>query len=305
MPSVVRVTAELFEDIYQGALRPLNADLPLSIWRRAFEPRGWSGGDFFGYALMDEGRVVGLMGALFSDRQIDGQRRRFCNLHSWFVQPEYRGARSLLLLRPFLALEKTVLTDFSATPEVVAMFTRVGFEALGSEVVLLLPLPGLGAQDSILDLAADPSAARRVLSPADLVIFQDHQGIDCRHLLIQCEGQYCYLVASRLDGGGWPHVHVHYVSRPALLVRNHLGARRALLRGGARYAVIPRRLLGRERIPMSLSARASSAFCRPGDISPAAIDTLYSEMVLLKLPVVPRIPEPILKLRRKVLAVFR
>jgi hypothetical protein len=207
------------------------------------------------------------------------------------VDPAFRGPASLLLLRPVLALKETVLTDFSATPEVVEMFNRLGFTSLGDALTLLTPVPLLGGRgEPPLDLTGVPGAAEGILSPSDLRIFQDHQGIECRHLVVQDGGEYCYVVASRPDGGPLAHIHVHFVSRPPLLARHHVAFRKALLEGGARYAAIPTRLLDGERIPLALEGRGSRTFCRPA-VSPPRVDSLYSEMALLKLPVVPQIPE--------------
>lgn len=291
MPSVVRVSAELFPEVYEGVLQPLNPDLPVATWRRLFEPRGWSDDEYFGFGMTEGGKFVGLMGALFSDRELEGRKQRFCNLHSWYVQPAFRGPASLLLLRPVLALKETVLTDFSATPEVVEMFNRLGFTSLGNALTLLPPLPFSGGRvEPPLELGGSPGAAETILSPGDLRIFRHHQGIDCRHLVVQDEGgEYCYVVASRPDGGPLAHLHVHFVSRPRLLARHHLAFRTALLEGGARYVAIPTRLLEGVEIPLALRGLGGQTFCRPA-VQPSRVDSLYSEMALLKLPVVPQIP---------------
>ena len=291
MPSVVRVSREHFPEIHAELLRPLNPDMPVAAWRRAFEHRGWSSEECTGFALALRGRFIGLLGALFSDREVDGRRQRYCNLHSWYVLPEHRGPSSLVLLRAVLELPDTVLTDFSASAEVAGMLERIGFHCLGTGLTVLpaLPFAGVGVAPAI-DLESSPDAAARILSPGDLRIFRDHHGIDCRHLVAQEPGgEYCYVVASRPHGGPLAHVHVHYVSRPKLLARRHLAFRKALFADGARYAAIPTRLLRDERLPLSFQARGGRTMCRPA-VPPSTIDSLYSEMALLKLPVVPQAP---------------
>lgn len=298
MPSVVPVTADLFPEVHEGVLRALNPAIPVEVWRRAFEPRGWGDEEHFGFAMSEGGRLVGLMGTLFSRREVEGRSVRFCNLHSWYVQPEFRGPASLLLLRPVLALKETTLTDFSATPDVLALLGRMGFAGLGNAILVLPPLPGGVGGPRVIDLDADPDPAVGRLSTVDREILHDHRGIGCRHLMVEDGDGYCYVVASVVDGARPPHAHVHYVSDPALLARHHRAFRRALLRGGLRFASIPARLMRGVRLPWAIRARGGETLVRPGGVPPHAVDTLYSEMALLKLPVVPRIPEPILAVRR-------
>lgn len=291
MPSVVRITNRDFPQIHAQFLQSLNPEMPVSVWRRMFETRGWSSEDCCGFALMLRGQYVGLLGALFSDRDLGGKRQRFCNLHSWYVNPAYRGPSSLVLLRAVLDLPDTVLTDFSASPEVGELLDRLGFVSLGNELTVMPAIPfSRMAAKQVIDIEAVPAVAERLLAPADLRIFRDHLGIECRHLLVEdAGGEYCYVVASGALGGPVAHAHVHFVSQPRIFARHHLSFRHAMMAGGARYAVVPTRLLHGTRVPLSFVGHGDRTLCRPA-APPQSIDSLYSEMALLKLPVVPRVP---------------
>lgn len=60
-------------------------------WRRIFDSP-WSGGQNpCGYLLIRNGTVEGFLGAIFSERQLNGMRQRFCNMTSWIVRPGARG----------------------------------------------------------------------------------------------------------------------------------------------------------------------------------------------------------------------
>ncbi len=293
-PRVERVTAEMFPELYDGVLRELNPHLDPSLWRRGFEPRGWSDEDHFGYALVDQGRIVGLMGTLFSERRIEGRQVPICNLHSWFVLPEYRGTSSLLLLRPVLALRHHIITDFTSTPDVATMLLRVGFHEVSGGTVFLpaVPLrPDWGPTPR--NIALDDDEATGLLSDADLRILRDHTGVGCTHTILRVGTAYCYVVSSRITDGPWPHVHVHYVSAPTVFRQRIASFRRHLLSDGARYLAVPARLM-REGCgtALAITARTMPALIRPvpseGD---PPLDTLYSEMALFKWPVAPVIPE--------------
>jgi hypothetical protein len=283
----------MFPELYTGVLRELNPDLDPSVWRRGFEPRGWSDEDHFGYALVDQGRIVGLMGTLFSERSIEGRQVPICNLHSWFVLPAYRGTTSLLLLRPVLALRHHIITDFTSTPDVAVMLLRVGFQESSGGTLFLpaLPLrPTWGAMPR--SIALDDEGSLGLMSDADLRILRDHSGIGCTHTILRVGSSYCYVVSSRIEDGPWPHVHVHYVSAPSVFRRRIAAFRRHLLSDGARYLAVPARLL-REGCgtAIAISARTAPALIRPvsGEGDPP-LDTLYSEMALFKWPVAPVIP---------------
>lgn len=284
----------MFPELYDGVLRDLNPDLDPSVWRRGFEPRGWSGESHFGYALVDEGRIVGLMGTLFSERSIDGRQVAICNLHSWFVQPAYRGTASLLLLRPVLALRHHILTDFTSTPDVATMLLRVGFREFSGHTLFLpvVPLrPDWGPAPRNIGLT--DAEAIGLMSDADLRILRDHTGFGCTHTILRVGSTYCYVVSSRIEDGPWPHVHVHYVSAPSVFRQRIAAFRRHLLSDGARYLAVPSRLL-REGCgtPLAIASRTMPVLLRPGssEVDPP-LDTLYSEMALFKWPVAPHIPD--------------
>lgn len=290
MRSIEKLTAAMFPDVYDRLLRPFAPYMPRATLERAFVPRGWHDEDHFGYVLLVDGQPAGLLGALFSRRQINGQEVRFCNLHNWYVQPEHR-ASSLLLMRPILALRDCVITDLSASGEVVAISERLGFTRLDRTIRLLPPLPWQGSSATLVDLTAEPDRAPELLTAAEQTIFRDHQNIDCQHLVVLSDQGSCYLVASRNPSRWLPHTLVHYLSNPAVFARQHAFIRAQLLRSGGRYVAVNRPHLAGETIPCSFSADSNQRLVRGSAAAPEAIDSLYSELTLFKLPNYPRPPQ--------------
>ena len=114
----------MFDAIYSSFLDDGDRFLTKDDWRHLFSPSKATDG-CCGYALLDKDRIVGILGMLFSYRTVRGVERRFCNLHSWYVLPAYRG-KSLTLMRPALRLRDCTLTDLTPTDAVCEINQRLG-----------------------------------------------------------------------------------------------------------------------------------------------------------------------------------
>ncbi|WP_425618697.1 GNAT family N-acetyltransferase [Anatilimnocola sp. NA78] len=288
MRSIEKLTAAMFPDVYSSLLHPFDPQMPEATWQRAFVLNRWHDEDHFGYVLRDEGKFVGMLGALFSRRQVDGREVRFCNLHNWYVRPEFR-AQSLLLMRPILALKDHVVTDLSASSEVVAISARLGFTKLDRTIRMLPRLPWRSSASDVLHLDTEAAAAEKLTS-AELQLFRDHQGIDCQHLFVASDEGDCYIIASRIKSRWLPHVFVHHLNNPQVFARQSLQIRHHLLQSGGRYVAVNVPHLAGQKVPYSLLADANQRLVRGIHCPPSAIDSLYSEMPLFKLPIYPRPP---------------
>ena len=85
MVTLEKIHSSLFPNRYDSFL--IDAD-PLSSeqdWRILFDYQWDTEEGHCGYALLDKGKVVGMLGMVFSERTIDGAVRKFCNLHTWWV----------------------------------------------------------------------------------------------------------------------------------------------------------------------------------------------------------------------------
>lgn len=282
MPSLEKITAAHFPEIYAHLLRDWEPRLPEETWRRVFPPPWTTHQEYLGYVLLQNGQPVGMIGTLFGSREIDGVTRRFCNLHSWIVQPEYRGL-SLLLLKPVLALTDHTLTDFTPTPRVAEISKRLGMQTLDDAAFILPPLPTAGGRTraNIEELTEDAQLAE--VPDAVAKVYRDHSATPCRHMLVRSGDELCYLAFSIVERHRLPYCLLHEVSNPQLFRREHAAIRRQLLRlTRAAYVVSDSRLLAGHRPPWSLRVRATEKLFRSPDLQPHQISSLYSEMVLLE-----------------------
>ncbi|TDD71082.1 hypothetical protein E1262_07355 [Jiangella aurantiaca] len=233
--------------------------------------------------MLDGEAVVGVYAAVYSEREIGGERVPFCNLAAFCVLEEYRP-HSLRLVRALLGQRGYVFTDLSPSGNVIALNERLGFTRLdtATRLVANLPrVPGRGAR-----VATQPAALERALTGRDAEIYRDHrQAPAAQHLLVERDGAHGYLMfrrdrrkrlpvfASPLHAGGdpgcleaaWPAVSAH------------------LLRQGLALTLAERRVLGfTPGGPGIELSRPRPKMFRAKNVGPESIDHLYSELTLVR-----------------------
>jgi hypothetical protein len=282
MVAIVKITAQMVGDVYRDQLRGWNPNVSEARWRRIFQVPACS--DHSGYAMVDGSRIVGVIGLLYSERRFRERSIPLCNVHSWNVDSEYR-AKSLLLLRPIAGLRDHTITDLTPHVNVVPIMKRIGLTTLDRGVTVLPSLPWKSSpRGSVVHLLRDvTSREAATLSPADLAIFRDHQGIECGHLLMQAGREYCYVVFSTIERRLTTHCLVHYISCPRTFVEHHATIRAHLARESrCSWIVVDSRLLDRLRVPYTFQLPATEKLYRSSQLAPHQIDSLYSEQAILK-----------------------
>jgi hypothetical protein len=225
-----------------------------------------------------------MLGTILSERDIASRPARFCNLHSWYVQPEYRG-KSLLLMRQVLKLADHTITDFSPTRSVVAISRRLGFEQLDSSAWLLMPMHSAAA-DRLVEVDDEVAA---LLSDSDQRIYRDHSGGGCGHLLLSDPNGYCYVVYSRIEYRWFSYCAVHYISDRRRFIDNQAAFRTRLMQQTrAPLVLVESRHLTGERLPRSLRISTYEKLYRPSGVAASDVDGLYSDAVYLSLSSIPR-----------------
>jgi hypothetical protein len=286
MTRVEAATPDMFDDILP-LLLPLNPALSKDQWRRLADYRWRTDEDSIGYVLVEKQTVVGFLGTLFSRRIIDGKEVRLCNTTSWVVKDEFRGD-SLLLLRAVLRLRDCTITNLTSSRPVSALFEKLGFKPLESNVRLLFPvpvLPRLAGRD-IPDITADRSALVETLHAADLKILSDHSGWDCGHVVVRVPDGYCYLVFTkkrrRTYGQHIPHCHIHYISNRGLFLRHLSRIKLYFLHTfGSWFLAVDERLIGKGSVGFSRAYRLTTPrYFRSDVLTADQIDNLYTEMVV-------------------------
>ncbi|MBB5786256.1 hypothetical protein [Jiangella mangrovi] len=261
----------------------LNQRVSAAAWGRLLAPPWKADAPNRGFQLLsDDGAVVGVYAAVYSDRDIAGERVPFCNLAAFCVLEEYR-AHSLRLVRALLGQKGYVFTDLSPSGNVIALNERLGFQRLdtATRLVANLPRPQRGTR-----VTTAPAALDHVLTGRDAEIHRDHrQAPAAQHVLVERGGEHGYLVyrrdrrkrlpffATPLYAGGdpgvlqaaWPAVSAH------------------LLRQGLPLTLAERRVLGfTPGGPGVELAGPRPRMFRAKDVGAESIDHLYSELTLVR-----------------------
>lgn len=262
--------------------RELNQRVSADAWARSMRVPWDVDAPNHGYMLVDDdgGAVVGANLAFYSERTIDGQVERFCNLGAWCVLPEHRF-HSVKPLKALLAQDGYHFTDLSPSGNVVPINTRLKFEFLDTATALVpnLPWPGVPGR---VRISTDPGVIERTLGARELEIYRDHAATRAaKHVVLRSGGRYCYVVFRKDRRKGLPlFASVLYVSHPDLF-RSFARAfgRHLLLRHGIPAMLLELRVAGyRPRASVMLKAPRRKMF-RSTRLASDQIDYLYSELV--------------------------
>ena len=93
MVSIRKALASDFEEIYLFFLKnhTTTTSIPKDDWRKLFIRHWCKPEDSFGYVIIDNDRIRGFLGTIFSYRLINDSLQKFCNLSTWVVSKDYRS----------------------------------------------------------------------------------------------------------------------------------------------------------------------------------------------------------------------
>jgi hypothetical protein len=289
MAVVEKVTSAMFDDVYP-LLSELNSARSREKWREIFDYKWESDEGYVGYALVDDRKVVGFNGAIFSRRIIDGREARFCNLTSWIVKEQYR-TESLRLVFPILKLKGYTVTNLTMNERAWEIARRFGLNNIDTNVIILFLVPGLSAarKEEAPVIVSDQSRIAEILDPVNLKIFIDHSHYDCGHLVIQDRYGYSYIIYTskhyRKYNCDIPYANIHYISDRSAFLR-HLNKIKSFFLKSRKYffLAVDERLIGNATIPYSKIYQLKiPRMYRSEVLSREQVDSLYSELVVLGL----------------------
>jgi hypothetical protein len=258
----------------------LNADVSAETWARATDVPWSVEQPNSGFMLVDDGTIVGVYLAFYSERPIDGRRERFCNLGAWCVRPEYRF-HGLRLLKALLAQDGFTFTDLSPSGGVPELNARLGFSFLDTTTWLVpnLPWPSIPRRTSV---SSDPATIAATLSGAELAVYEDHAAAGAaRHVVLRRGDEWCYVVFRKDRRKGLAlFASILHVSDPERFHRFERPlARHLLLRHGAVATLVEQRLVSYRPQGALVVRSPRRKMYRSPRLKPAQIDYLYSELV--------------------------
>ncbi|MBN2387711.1 MAG: hypothetical protein JXB85_11890 [Anaerolineales bacterium] len=283
MTHIRKAYADDFEAIYPLFLTFREPRPSKETFRQLFVHR-WPGQEeHFGYILEDGSRAVGFLGALTSEREINGRPEKFCNMCCWVVAPEYRS-QSLSLVFHLLKLENVTITNFTGV-KVIPILKPFGFRVLDAYSHILLPLPRPAALGCRCRVRSDPGEIESRLDAHDRQIFADHRELHYPFVLVDGGDEYSLLSVKTVRRKRLPVAEVHYLSHRKTFLRHvpHLLPALCLRLGVFGLMVGEHFLDGETHRPALIIPQRLARLYRSTSVGREEMDTLYSELQVLNL----------------------
>jgi hypothetical protein len=272
-----------FEQVYPLLHGFGDSPIAKEHWQKIFVTPWRTSEDFCGYLLLRDGEVKGYLGLIFSERMLGDNIEKFCNLTSWIVVEDSRN-QSLKMLLEVLKLKDYTLTNFTASPTVATILSKLGFTEFAVHQRVLLPVPRFAFTRRGQRCEFDAAVIKSKLTVENLRIFNDHAGLDCRHLLLRSDRGDCYVVLKNIVRKQLTWAKVHYLSSPEIF---HECLERLIASICFRLRVCgimvdERYIEGyRFRASVSYPHQRRAYFKSNSVVDKNRIDTLYSEVVIL------------------------
>ncbi|HXQ40519.1 MAG TPA: GNAT family N-acetyltransferase [Candidatus Udaeobacter sp.] len=251
-------------------------------WRRLMTYAWLAEKPDLGRVAVVDGRVVGYVGMVYADRQIEGCRHRVVNICAWYLDKAFRGlGLGFELMRSATADPQSTYTNLTSSSRTLKLLDRAGFRVLDGERRLWVA-EGPPAR---LDIERDERQILRKCEAAEAGLLRDHAGLPIYPVLIEEGTESCLAVFSvKQKHDDETYFDLLHLSNPrfftaraqavadCLLPRN----RRAVLAADARL------LMGQSRGGTIRPMRVPRYF-KSSRLAPGAIDNMYSELQLLDL----------------------
>lgn len=237
-----------------------------------------------GMQLRDDGRLVGVLLAVYSDQSIDGRVERFCNPHSWCVLDGYRSG-SLQLVLEVIRQRGYHFTMYTPNPKVAEVFLGLRFRLLDDRLLYLPHWPAPWALRGGRFAEGRPERIGALLQAAARAEFEAHRDLPwLRFVAFGAPGDACLAIYKPTRIKRLPAARLLHLSDPTALERHrgllqqHLLWHAGLLltQVEARFlSATPRGAIQRRRSqPKMLSSRS---------LSDGQARDVYSELTALDL----------------------
>ena len=280
MPTIRKATPEDFDYVYplfSGFQEPRPSK---EEFQQLFVPRWESDEHHVGFILEENSEAVGYLGTLFSIREINGQREKFCNLCTWIVNEEYRS-EGLPLLFQVLRMKAVTVTNFTGN-RVASILTKFDFKVLDKTLKILLPYPILGNDcELIFDYQRIPS----YLDTHDRRIFEDHRDFKYSFVLLKAKDGISLICYKKVRRKRLPVLEVHYLSKREMFIKHIRHVLSSLcIRTGTVGLMLGEHFLGEVSLPFSITIpQRQMRLFRSKTVSTEEMDTMYSELQILNI----------------------
>ncbi|KAA2244393.1 GNAT family N-acetyltransferase [Salinarimonas soli] len=265
--------------------RHLNAGASPERYADAFRYRWPARRPNHGFLLEENGAIVGMLGAIYSKREIRGEEHDICNLSCWCVLPDHRK-QSLALLLTLVKQPGYTFVNLTPALQVLEIGKAFGFQIFEGGRYMLLNRPRFAAAPGIRVLTPETVDPAR-LDGAQAGHLANLRGLEHAQMtFVEASGAVSMIVHRRFG-----HIVAHRLPRVPAIEILHMDLRSPfeaiwpsladhLLRTQRRpVTVLDQRLLA-SRPAGALTLRGGRKMFLSKTLGLADIDSLYTELMV-------------------------
>jgi len=176
---------------------------PAEKWALLFNYPWFSAPPDYGFLAEERGRVIGFMGAIYSDRRLGGEVMRVCGMSSWCVSEDQRGRGVGKMVADayldYMAAQGLPVMLLSVGPHVVDFFVERGSKSFLEFRRVRYAVPSffdlLSSRRAIWVEAS--SLTRNEVGERAYRIVQDHLELHCHVRSIRIDGHTLVIISRR------------------------------------------------------------------------------------------------------------
>ena len=211
---------EDLEDVYYFLSENFNPGVTLDVWNLAFNRSWMPEKPNNGFMLLVNNTIVGVLCALYAQRQTQEGIRNVCNTSTWFVLDAYRS-HSLKLMIAILGQKGFFFTSLSASPEVYKLHRLLKFRSYVTTLVAIPNLPKLNYFSKKLEIMADSGSISRYLDSHINQISIDHMNLaTVQQVVFRAFNETLLVIFDIRTVRGLRATNIFYLSNPDMFYQN-------------------------------------------------------------------------------------
>ena len=210
---------EDLEDVYYFLSSNFDRELKLDIWHSAFRNPWMPEKPNNGFMLEENGTVVGVLCALYSQRQTKKGIRNVCGNSTWYVLDTYRS-HSLKLMAALLGQKGFFFTALSVTQELYEIHRRFKFQSKVTTLIAIPNLPKLNYFSKKMEILVDPESMGSYLDSKNRQISIDHMDIPTvQQIVFRVSNESLLVIFDIRRVRGVPATNILYLSNPDMFYK--------------------------------------------------------------------------------------
>ncbi len=257
-------------------------------WKQLFTYSWLADMPDFGRVAITGGRIVGYLGAIYSDHMVDGDIIRFVNPHSWYMEKPARrvvkgmmGGLGLEMLRDLTRDPDQHYYTSTSSRLTLALLRRVGFKMLDHSKQVWCARPGTKIPQGF-EVVRDEDTILSSVDASWRKVIEDHRTWPVSPLLVRAQGRALFMMmATSMKGDDETWHDVMSCSDPGLLAAWGQPIADLILDNQAgRFACDLRFCNGEAEGGQTVKLDVARYF-KSQTLAPRHFDHLYSEIQLL------------------------